>query len=193
MVLGKGITSGAVPLGAVMISSRIAKFFEDRMLWSGLTNFGHPIACAAGIGALKAYSEERLVENASALGQILKAKLERFAAEYEVVAEVRSIGLLACLELVTDRETKEPLVAWGQTTSSKLMDDFAQFCLERGVYVRTRWGLVFVAPPLCITKDELDSGLAVIDEGLMRLQKSHAHSAPRPRRAQPNAQKLTRS
>lgn len=193
MVLGKGITSGAVPLGAVMISSRIARFFEDRMLWSGLTNFGHPIACAAGIGALKAYSEDRLVENASTLGQVLKAKLEQLATQYEAVAEVRSIGLLACLELVTDRETREPLVAWGQTTSSKVMDEFAKFCFERGVYVRTRWGLVFVAPPLCITKDELDSGLAVIDEGLMRLQKSLANSAPHSRRTQPNVPNLTRS
>jgi len=172
MVLGKGINSGAVPLGAVLVSRRLSEFFEDRMLWSGLTNFGHAIACAAGIGAMTAYAEEGLIDNARSMGQVLKDELERFATRYEAVADVRSIGLLACLELVKNRETREPLVAWGETTSSAVMDEFANFCKEQGVYVRTRWGLVFVAPPLCITKDELNMGLAVVDEGLARLQKS---------------------
>lgn len=172
MVVGKGITSGAVPLGAVMVSARISEFYEDRTLWSGLTNFGHAIACAAGIGAMTAYSEDKLVENARNMGVLLKEELERFAGRYEAVAEVRSIGLLACLELVKDRKTREPLLAWGEKSSSPVMDEFVRFCAEQGVYVRTRWGLIFVAPPLCITKDELKTGLAVIEEGLSRLQKS---------------------
>lgn len=166
MVLGKGITSGAIPLGAVVVSEAVSKHFESRMLWSGMTYFAHPMGCAAGIGAIRAYIEDRLVENADKMGKVLEIELNKLAKRHECVGEVRCRGLLACLELVKDRETREPILPWGPVTTCEVMGSVRNYCENNGLHLRTRWGIVFVAPPLCITETELRRGVSIMDEAL---------------------------
>jgi len=169
MTLGKGITSGYIPLGAVAVSDRVAAFFETNVLLTGMTYSGHPLACAAGVATLQAYHEEGLIERARLLGDRLFAGLNEMRSRHPAVGDVRGKGLFACIELVRDRETREPLAPWTPRGSQKAHPAVAgtlRAMRERGVYAYTKWNMVMLAPPFVITEAELDEGLRVIDASL---------------------------
>ena len=155
----KGITSGYVPLGAVIVSEKIARFFDDKVLFAGLTYNGHALACAAALATIQAYEEDRIFENARNVGKYLGNCLEELKAKHPSVGDVRYIGLFSALELVKNRETKEPM----DLTSLK------NFLIENGIYVFNFKNVLFVVPPLVITEEQLDEGLTLIDEGLAEL------------------------
>ncbi len=160
----KGLTSGYVPLGAVIVSEPIAQFFEDRMFWCGLTYSGHPLACAAAIATLQVYQEDGLIENAATLGQVLGQRLEEIKARHAVVGDVRYIGLFSVIELVKDRATKEPLAPWGGKSAE--MNRIGAFLRENGLFTFINGHLLFVVPPLCINRAQLDEGLDIIERAL---------------------------
>ena len=167
MTVAKGITSGYVPLGAMVVSERLRDWLRDHEFASGLTSTGNPIACAAGIATIEAMREEGLVERAAALGGRLGAGLAALADRHPAVGEVRGLGLLWGLELVRDRATREPLVpfnAKGEAAAS--MVRLKEAAMARGLYLMTHDNLVLVAPPLVIGDDELAEGLKVLDEVL---------------------------
>jgi len=156
ITMAKGLTSGYVPLAAVVVSEPIAEYFDDKMLFCGLTYSSHPLACAAGVATLEVYQEEGLIENAARLGQVLGQRLEELKARHPSVGDVRYIGLFSAIELVKDRETKEPM-------ASAIL---SQALRERGLFTLLLGNLVTVSPPLCITEEELRAGLQIIDEAL---------------------------
>lgn len=163
----KGLTSGYVPLGAVIVSEPIAQYFEDQMLWCGLTYSGHPLACATGVATLQVYREEGLIENAAGMGEVLRQRLEALKARHPSVGDVRSIGLFAAIEVVKDRVTKEPMAPWNARGAQLgKMAEVGRFLRQNGLFTFLAWNLVFVVPPLCITEEELDEGLAIIDRAL---------------------------
>ncbi len=110
ITLAKGINSGYVPLGAMTVSEKIADWVRDRYFAGGLTYSGHPLACAAGVASIEAFREEGIVENAAAMGEVLGDGLAALADKHESIGEVRGLGLFYGVELVKDRETREPLV-----------------------------------------------------------------------------------
>ena len=152
----KGLTSGYVPLGAVIVRDKIAKFFDGKYLSAGLTYSGHALACAAALATIETYEEEHIFENVRAVGAYLGKRLDGMRDRYPVVGDVRHIGLFSALEFVKDKGTKEPV----DITKLK------SFLMERGVYVFNFKNILFVVPPLIISQDELESGLAVLDEGI---------------------------
>jgi taurine---2-oxoglutarate transaminase len=153
----KGITSGYVPLGIVVVSEKIANHFEGTMLWCGLTYSGHPLACAAALATIQAYEEDGLIENARTLGAHLGQQLETLKERHISVGDVRYIGLFSALELVEDRLTKQLLVNLGEV---------GQYLRSNGLFHFIFKNVLFVVPPLCITGDQLDEGLALIDQAL---------------------------
>ena len=159
----KGLTAGYVPLGAVIVSDEIATFFEDKMLWCGLTYSGHPLACAAGAATLDVYEEDGLIENASLLGKHLGQKLEAIKSQHPSVGDVRYIGLFSTIELVRDKISKQPMPV-------SVMGEIGKYLKEQGLFTfimsNQMVSMVFVAPPLCITKEQLDEGLAIIEQAL---------------------------
>jgi taurine--2-oxoglutarate transaminase len=155
----KGLTSGYVPLGAVIVSEKIARHFDDRMLSAGLTYNGHALACAAALGTIEAYEQDHIFENARRVGAYLGQRLEELKASHTSVGDVRHIGLFSALELVKDRGTKEP----ADLTTLK------NFLLDHGVYVFNFGCILFVVPPLVITEEQLERGLELLDEGLAEL------------------------
>jgi taurine--2-oxoglutarate transaminase len=161
ITMAKGLTSGYLPLGAVAVSQKIADYFEDRMLYMGLTYYGHPMSCAAAIATLNVYKEDLLVENCRAMGSILGEALNALQARYDCVGDVRFIGLFSAIELVEDRNTKEPMKA-------SLMNQVKNDLLEHGLSTFINKNVVFVCPPLCITADELRSGLEIIEAAISR-------------------------
>jgi taurine--2-oxoglutarate transaminase len=169
MTLSKGINSGVLPLGAVLVGKRIASYFEDNFLYAGLTQFGNPVACASGIAAIEVYKEEKLVENARELGVYLLEKLEWIKRNHPSVGDVRGKGLFAAIELVKNRETREPLIPWTVEHYEKrhpLTGKLLSRLKEEGLYTYMRWNVLMICPPLCITKEELTWGLERIDDAL---------------------------
>jgi taurine--2-oxoglutarate transaminase len=167
MVVAKGLTAGYVPLGAVVVSEAIADHFEERPLPLGLTYSGHPVCMAAGIAAIEVYKEEKLVENAREMGVLLKEGLEALKEKHPSVGDVRSIGLFAVIELVKDKETKEPLAPWNAKPHEMgVMAQVPGALRERGMYTFSKWNWIFVVPPLSINAGELNDGLRILDEVL---------------------------
>ncbi len=169
----KGITSGYVPLGAVIVRQKIADFFDDKYLYAGLTYSGHALACAAALATIGAYEDQHVFENARAVGAHLGRRLEELKVKHSVIGDARYIGLFAALEFVRDRETKEPLD----------LAPLKQFLLDRGVYVFNFKNILFIVPPLIITREELETGLEVLDAGLSSLGEGGPIGAASPKRA----------
>ncbi|GAC1462115.1 MAG: aspartate aminotransferase family protein [Chloroflexota bacterium] len=171
ITMAKGLTSSYVPLGAVAVSEPIASYFDDQMLWAGLTYAGHPLACAAGVAAIDAYEEDNLIERAHALGLVLRARLFDMQQRHPCIGDVRSIGLFSVLELVKSRDTREPLSPL-YAPQAPVMSTVTQTCRARGVDIMTRFNWVFVAPPLVISQDDLLWGLDIIDDALYAVDAS---------------------
>ena len=159
----KGITSGYVPLGAVIVSEEIADYFEDKYLYAGLTYSGHALACAAALATIDVYVEDGLIENAATLGNYLGESLEDIKERHQSVGDVRYIGLFSTIELVENRETKKPF-------SAAVMADVKKSLLDSGLFtfimVKDIGTMVFIVPPLCITKEQLDEGLGLVEKAL---------------------------
>jgi taurine--2-oxoglutarate transaminase len=156
ITMGKAITSGHAPLGAVAVNGRIAGYFEANTLVTGLTHVAHPISLAAALATLEVMKDEKLVERAAELDVVLARKLAAIASRHLVVGDVRSLGLYGVIELVKDRETKEPLEAPVKALKRRALD--------RGVHLLTRGHCIFIAPPLCIEEADLALGLDVVDD-----------------------------
>jgi taurine--2-oxoglutarate transaminase len=159
ITMAKGLTSGYLPLGAVAVSEAIARHFDDKMLYMGLTYFGHPMSCAAAIATLDVYREEHLIENSRQLGAQLGRALEAIKEKHAIVGDVRSIGLFAVIELVKDRASRQPL-------ESASMNAIKSRLLAEGFSTFVNRNLVFICPPLCITGPELSTGLSIIEDAL---------------------------
>jgi taurine--2-oxoglutarate transaminase len=167
ITMAKGLTSGYVPLGAVVVSRAIADHFKSRPLPLGLTYSGHPVCMAAGVAAIEVYREEKLIENARQMGVVLKSGLEELKARHPSVGDVRSIGLFAVIELVKNRQTKEPLAPWNAKPHEMgIMSQVPGALRERGMYTFSKWNWIFVVPPLSIAESELQEGLRILDQVL---------------------------
>jgi taurine--2-oxoglutarate transaminase len=163
----KGITSGYLPLGALIISDKIAKQYDDNVLWLGLTYSAHPVCCAAGLEVLKIYEDENLISNAVAMGKYIDEQVEILKQKHPSIGDFRNTGLLGCVELVKNRKTKEPMAPFNAKPDEMIvMNKVAAKIKGLGMYTFVRWNYIFVAPPLCINKEQIDEGLAIISEAL---------------------------
>lgn len=167
IAMAKGITSGYLPLGALMVSDAIAAHYDDRVLMLGLTYSAHPVACAAALANLQVYEDDKLVENAAAMGKYLEEKVAILMDKHPSIGDFRNTGLLGCLEIVRNRETKEPMAPFNASADQMaVMNKVAARIKELGMYTFVRWNYIFIAPPLCISPAEIDEGLAIISEAL---------------------------
>jgi len=167
LTLAKGINSGYVPLGAMTVSEPIGEWLRDRYLAGGLTYSGHPLAAAAAVASIEAFREEGIVENAAEQGDYLGGELRRLAERHPSIGDVRGLGLFWGVELVKNRETREMLVPFNATGEAAApVARLSKAALERGLYLMTHWNVIMVVPPLTITREELEEGLAILDEAL---------------------------
>jgi taurine--2-oxoglutarate transaminase len=164
----KGVNSGYVPLGGVVISRRIADTFAERAYQGGLTYSGHPLACASAVASINIFKEEGLIEHARHLGaDIVGPALHDIAARHPSVGEVRGLGVFWAIELVRDRATREPLVPFNASgPAAAPMNEVAAACKQRGLWPFTHFNRVHVVPPITISDDDMNAGLAIIDEAL---------------------------
>ena len=163
----KGITAGYLPLGALIVSDKIADHFNDRPLMLGLTYSAHAVCCAAGLEVLKIYEDENMIENAAEMGKYVENRVEDLKQKHPSIGDFRTTGLLGCIELVKNRKTKEPMAPFNAKPDEMVvMNKVAAKIKELGMYTFVRWNYIFIAPPLCITKEQIDEGLAIISQAI---------------------------
>ncbi len=165
----KGLTSGYMPLGAVIVKKEIADFFETHMLWAGLTYSGHPVSCAAAVANLRVYEEENIFENVETQGAYLAERLDAMKRRYACVGDARYKGLFSAVELVRNKETKEPLAPFNGTSPE--MSLLAGHLKSQHLYAFSRFNMLWICPPLIVTKEELSHGLDIIEDGLALVER----------------------
>ena len=162
----KGITAGYVPLGATIVSDAIAAYFNDRMLWAGLTYSAHPLSCAAAVATIDVYREDGLIENAVRMGAKLGARLEQIKEKHASVGDVRYIGLFSALEIVSNKKDKQPIDP---------LVEVQKVLRQKGLFTFNFHNILFVVPPLCITEAQLEEGLAIIEYALEQTTDKQVH------------------
>ena len=165
--MAKGLTCGYLPFGCLMVSDKIASKYDDNVLALGLTYSAHPVSCAAALEVLNIYEADNLVENAKLMGEYMDQRINEMKAVHPSIGDWRNQGLLGCLELVKNRTTKEPFAPFNAKPDEMvIMNKVAAKIKELGMYTFVRWGFIFIAPPLIVTKEQIDEGLAIISEAL---------------------------
>ncbi|MGW9628311.1 aminotransferase class III-fold pyridoxal phosphate-dependent enzyme [Microbacterium sp. NPDC055521] len=168
ITFAKGVNSGYVPLGGVVISDRIAEHFDTTPFGGGLTYSGHPLACAAGVATFEVFARDGILERVRDLGErVVEPTMRSWVDSHPSVGEVRGRGLFWAVELVRDLETREPLVPFNASGADAApMGAFAAAAKKAGVWPFVHFNRTHIAPPLVITEDELVRGLSAIDEAL---------------------------
>jgi taurine---2-oxoglutarate transaminase len=162
--MAKGLTSSYLPLGAVGMRQHIARHFDSKVFYGGLTYNSHPMGCAAALATIRVYEEDNLIENARKMGRIMKTLGAELQAKHRSVGAVRSIGLFGIVELIRDVKTREPMAPFNGT--SEEMAALGKFFRENGLYTLLRWNGFFTNPPLCIDEEQMREAFAIIDKGL---------------------------
>lgn len=164
MTMAKGLTSGYAPLGAVAMREEFYQHFSNKIFEGGLTYNGHPISLAAAIAVIQVMQQDHLVEKSASTGLVLADMLTELYDRHPSIGEVRSIGLFGALELVRNRETREPMAPYN--SSSPEMDALKKNLRQQGLFIYTHWNLLLVIPPLIITPEQLADGFSMIDSAL---------------------------
>ena len=163
VTFAKGVTCGYVPLGGVIASEKIAKYFDDHKMMCGLTYSAHPMGCAAAVATLKEYDNLKIPENVAKQGKVLGELLEDLAKKHACVGQVRYIGLFSAFELVKDKEAGTPIVAFNEDPDG-LMAKIVGMLGQEGFYTYSHENMIIVAPPLIITEEELRTAMGILDK-----------------------------
>jgi len=167
MCFAKGLTCGYIPLGGMIVKEELIKQFDDKPLPLGLTYSAHAVACAAAVEVLQIYEDEKLIENAAKMGRYMEQRIEEMKKKHPSIGDYRNTGLLGCIELVKNRKTKEPMAPWNAGPAEmEIMNKVSAKIAALGMFTFVRWNFIFTAPPLCITKEEMDEGLDIISKAL---------------------------
>ncbi|MBK9568945.1 MAG: aminotransferase class III-fold pyridoxal phosphate-dependent enzyme [Chitinophagaceae bacterium] len=168
IAMAKGLTCGYLPFGCLMVSDKIAAKYDDTVLSLGLTYSAHPVSCAAALETLKIYEDDGLIENCAVMGQYVNEEVEKLKQKHPSIGDFRNTGLLGCIELVKNRKTKEPMAPFNaRPDEMTVMNKVAAKIKELGMYTFVRWSYIFIAPPLIVTKEQIDEGLKIISEAIL--------------------------
>ncbi len=168
MAIAKGVTCGYVPLGATIVTDEIAAFFDNHVLMAGLTYSAHTLACAAGVATIEVYRDENLIERSREMGKSLRRGLVDLAEKHPIIGDIRGTGLHQVIELVKNRDTREPLSDFNVPLSEPMKVASASL-REDGMSTYARWNMIFSTPPLNITEAQLQDGLDIIDRALTKI------------------------
>jgi taurine--2-oxoglutarate transaminase len=165
LTTAKGITSGYVQLGLMVLNRKIWEYFQEKPFTGGLTYSGHALACAAGIANIEVYKNDKLIENSAKMGAYLDKKLQGLKEKHRSVGDARCKGLWACIELTSDQKSRAPLAGFADSVRN-VSGGLTRILYEHGLYLFAKWDYIFVSPPLIINQAQIDEMIAAIDEGL---------------------------
>jgi adenosylmethionine-8-amino-7-oxononanoate aminotransferase len=165
IVTAKGLTSGYVPLGCMIWNKKLWDHFQTNPFVGGLTYSGHALACATGIANIEVYKQENLIEKSRVNGDYMLGKLKKLMDKHPSIGDVRAKGLWACIELTSDRATKAPLAGFADSERN-VSKELVGRLYKMGLSLFAKWDFIFIAPPLIITKEQIDEAVSMIDEAL---------------------------
>jgi adenosylmethionine-8-amino-7-oxononanoate aminotransferase len=168
MTMAKGLTSGYVPMGGVMCRQHVVEAFEDKNTLSHLITYGgHPVAAAAALVNIDIIEREGLVENAAKMGKLLKDGLESLRDKHPTIGDVRGLGLIAGIEVVKDRGTRERF-----SDSGPEITTLGDSIRERGLLTRAN-SIINLCPPLVINAEEVGMMVDAVDGALSDMEQKH--------------------
>lgn len=168
IVFAKGVTSGYVPLGGIVISDQISKTFDERVFPGGLTYSGHPLACATAVATIECMKSEKMVENAANIGEkILGPGLRELADKHKVIGDVRGAGVFWGIDMVVDRSTREPLAPYG--SSSPKMNEIVATCKKNGLMPFNNFNRIHMVPPCNVSSEEALEGIKLLSNSLTEI------------------------
>ena len=163
----KGINSGYVPLGAMTVSEPISDWLKSNLFPGGLTYAGHPLSCASAVASIQAYKDESIISGTAERGERLMGWLAELADKHPSIGEVRGRGLFVGIELVKNRNSREPLVPFNaKGEAAKPMTEITRFAMQQGLYLSTFSNIIRVTPPLNIPYEDLKHGVEILDQAL---------------------------
>ena len=168
VTLAKGLTGGLMPLGATLVSKKIAKFYDKNYFPTGLTNYAHPISCAAAIESIKTYKRGNFIKKAEKLGFLIDKKLLKMKKKFKCIGDVRGKGLFYAIEFIKNKK-RDRLIKWTYKNyfkESLPMKNLFKFLWKNGIYCYGRYNMLYICPPLIISKSELERGLNIIEKGI---------------------------
>lgn len=174
MTFAKGITSGYAPLGGVIVNEKVAAYFDENTLMTGLTYSGHTMCMQIALATLDIYEEEEMIENAAEVAVVMEERLQKLL-EFASVGEVRSLGLFAGIELVKSKETKEAIIGYGMDYGKDpvgLMGSFIKLLSQNGFYTYSHESTVIIAPPLLITAAQLNEAFDIFEATLTTFEET---------------------
>lgn len=168
IVFAKGVNSGYLPIGGVIISDKISATFADKQFPGGLTYSGHVLACASAAASINIFKEEGVIEHSRWLGDaVIGPELNKLAERHPSIGEVRGLGTFWAIELVRNRETREPLVPYNAAgPDAKPMADLVAACKAQGLWPFSHYNRIHVVPPCTTSADDVRKGIAILDEVL---------------------------
>lgn len=165
--MAKGLTSGYLPLGGIIVKDEIADYFNDKPLPLGLTYSAHAVSCAAALEVLTIYETDNLFKNAIEMGAYIEQRIALLKDKHPSIGDFRNTGLLGCIELVKNRKSKEPITPWNaKANEMETTNKMAAKIRELGMFTFVRWNYIFICPPLMITKEQIDEGLEIISQAI---------------------------
>ena len=168
IVFAKGVTSGYVPLGGIVISDQISKTFDERVFPGGLTYSGHPLACATAVATIECMKSEKMVENAANIGEkILGPGLRELANKHKVIGDIRGAGVFWGIDMVIDRSTREPLAPYG--SSSPKMNEIVATCKKNGLMPFNNFNRIHMVPPCNVSSEEALEGIKLLSTSLTEI------------------------
>ncbi len=167
LCIAKGLTSGYLPLGGIVVDEKIAKAFDEQYLPLGLTYSAHAVSCAAASAVLGIMEEENIVSRARETGKYIDQKMKAMIDKHPSIGDWRNTGMLGCMEIVKNRGTKEPMAPWNAPASEMVvMKKVAAKIRELGMFTFVKWNFIFVAPPLISTQAEIDEGMEILSKAI---------------------------
>ncbi|MFT7589655.1 MAG: taurine--2-oxoglutarate transaminase [Limisphaerales bacterium] len=168
LCFAKGVTSGYIPLGGMIVRKAIAEHYDNEVLPLGLTYSAHPVACAAALAVIDIYEKEELADRAVEIGAYLDKSVAKLMEKHVSIGDWRNTGMLGCLEIVKNRETKEPMAPWNAKPSEMtVMSKVSAKLGELGMFTFVKWNFIFVVPPLISTKENIDEGMSILNDALV--------------------------
>jgi taurine--2-oxoglutarate transaminase len=172
ITFAKGVTSGYIPLGGVVISGDVVKTFDEQVFPGGLTYMGHPLATATAVATIEVMKDEKMVENAATIGEkILGPGLHELAKKHKLIGDIRGVGVFWGVDLVTDRATRAPLAPYGG--SSPAMNELVAACRKNGLMPFNNFNRIHLCPPCNISEADAKLGLEIIDKSLGEVAKHY--------------------
>ncbi len=169
VTFAKGVTCGYVPIGGVIVSEKISKYFDDHKMMCGLTYNGHPMGCAAAVATIKEYERLGIEENVAKQGKVLENILKDYQEKHRCVGEIRRIGLFSAMEIVKD-DKGTPIVEFNNDPEG-IMPKIIGMLMNKGFFTYAHENMIVVAPPLIITEEELTEAMKIMDKVLDSVDK----------------------